>query len=166
MKREAFERRFPKRDVRRRRTEAEGVTHLCLSSIEATMGLAPGGRMKQEIYRDRFDFEEWDTEHSSRCFVHIANSLVWRAITGQQPPTVPPTSKEYTRAGLPWFEYYDDSAAALDGSAILNKLMSVVHLGRNKGDVPLPENETVVVDEIVRLRRELAKDQVREGEWA
>jgi hypothetical protein len=166
MKREVFERRFPKRDERRQRAEEEGITLSCLTRASAAdMGLAPGGRMIQEIFADPFDFDDWDTENSSRCFVHIANSLVWRAITGQQPPTVPPTSKEYTRAGLPWFKYYDDSAAALDGSAILNKLKSVVHLGRRKGDVPLPENETVVVDEIVRLRRHLAKDQVREGEW-
>lgn len=166
MKREAFERRFPKREERRQRAEVEGMTLSCtIGASDADMGLAPGGRMRQEIYNDRFDLEDWDAEHSSRCFVHIANSLVWRAITGQRPPTVPPTAKEYTNAGLPWFAYYDDSAAALDGSAILNKLKSVVHLGRQKGDVPLPENETVVVDEIVRLRRELAKDQVREGEW-
>ena len=132
----------------------------------ADMGLAPGGRMKQEIYKDPFDFDDWDTEHSSRCFVHITNSLVWRAITGEQPPTVPLTSKQYTMAGLPWFEYYNDSAAAVDGAEILKKLKSVMEMGREKGDVPLPENETVTADRVIRLRRALTKDQVREGEWA
>jgi len=166
MKREVFERRFPKGEGPRIGA-AGGVPIRMMKAYTcaADMGLAPGGRMKQEIYGDRFDFEDWDTEHSSRCFVHIANSLVWRAITGQQPPTVPPTSKEYTAAGLPWFQYYDDSAAALDGASILQKLKSVMHLAKEKRDVPLPENEPVVVDEIVRLRKELSKDQVREGEW-
>ena len=79
------------------------------------MGLAPGGRMRQEIYDDPYKLSDWDTEHTSRCFVHIANSMVWRAITGKQPPTVPPTAAEYSRRGLPWFEYYDDSAKAIVG---------------------------------------------------
>jgi hypothetical protein len=57
--------------------------------------------MEQEIYADPFDFEDWDRSISSRCFVHIANSLVWRAITGQAPPTEPPTAAAYTAAGLP-----------------------------------------------------------------
>ena len=167
MKREVFERRFPKRE--RSRIEAAGAMP-CMN-VEAfrsmaDMGLAPGGRMKQEIYKDPFDFDDWDTEHSSRCFVHITNSLVWRAITGEQPPTVPLTSKQYTMAGLPWFEYYNDSAAAVDGAEILKKLKSVMEMGREKGDVPLPENETVTADRVIRLRRALTKDQVREGEWA
>ena len=51
--------------------------------------------------------------------MHIANSLTWRAITGEAPPTLPPTAKQYTEAGLPWFDWYDDSATALDGSGTL-----------------------------------------------
>ena len=45
--------------------------------------------------------DDWDIDQKSRCFVHIANSLVRRAITGEAPPTVPFTAKEYTRHGLP-----------------------------------------------------------------
>ncbi len=165
MKREVFEKRFPRRDereVRAKRTPCYLEVDTCASGVD--MGLAPGGRMTQEIYEDPFDWNDWDTEHSSRCFVHIVNSLVWRAITGDQPPTVPPTSKEYTAAGLPWFEYYDD-AAALEGAEILKKLKSVMQMGQEKRDVPLPENEKVAPDHIIRLRRRLTKDQVREGEW-
>jgi hypothetical protein len=57
------------------------------------MGLAPGGRMRQEIYKDPFQPDDWDQDTSSKCFVHIANSLVWREITGEQPPTVPATAR-------------------------------------------------------------------------
>jgi hypothetical protein len=35
------------------------------------MGLGPGSRMKQEIYRDTFNLEDWDQRHRTRCFVHI-----------------------------------------------------------------------------------------------
>jgi hypothetical protein len=119
--------------------------------------------MQQEIFEDPFDFEDWDTAHASRCFVHIANSLVWRQITGSNPPTTPPTSKEYNRAGLPWFEYYDDRLTAVKGSGLLNKLKSIAKMGAEKDEVPLPENESVTPEKVVKLRKNLAKDQVREG---
>ena len=57
------------------------------------MGLAPGGRMKQEIFEDPYDYNDWDRRTSSRCFVHLANSLVWRQVTGADPPTVPLTAE-------------------------------------------------------------------------
>ncbi|HEV3052057.1 MAG TPA: hypothetical protein VGX50_17235, partial [Longimicrobium sp.] len=123
------------------------------------MGLAPGGRMRQEIYTDRRPLEEWDQRHSSRCFVHIANSLVWRQVTGGDPPTVPPTAEEYTRAGLPWFDLYDERQTAVRGSGTLAALKSVLQLGKEKGDVPLPENVSTDPSKIIHLR----EGQVREG---
>jgi hypothetical protein len=129
----------------------------------AAMGLAPGGRMRQSIYTDRRAMEDWDPRHASRCFVHIANSMVWRQITGAAPPTVPPTAEEYTRAGLPWFNLYDEREQAVGGSGILAGLRSVLQLGREKGDVPLPENTPVDPVNVVGLRRGLAENEVREG---
>ena len=124
------------------------------------MGLGAGGRMKQEIYTDHRPLEEWDLRVSSRCFVHIANSLVWRSVTGTEPPTVPPTSAEYTRAGLPWFDYYAEGRQAVEGSGILAGIKSIFSLGKEKGDVPLPENEPVEVGHVVPLRETAT---VREG---
>ena len=162
MKREVFERRFRRRQ---RPASQEGMMSECMPCPAAfDMGLAPGGRMRQEIYDDPFRLSDWDHDHSSRCFVHIANSLVWRSITGETPPTVPPTATEYTEAGLPWFEYYSD-AAALAGAANLAGLKSVAQLGKEKGDVPLPENDSVSPENVIALRQGLKKDQVREGSF-
>jgi hypothetical protein len=162
MKKEAYERRFADRRVGRGVDEACYVSgSRCLAAPD--MGLAPGGRMRQEIFEDRFDPDDWDLTRSSRCFVHIANSLVWRDITGEAPPTTPPTAREYARAGLPWFDYYAEGESALHGSPILRKLKSVVGLGEEKGHVPLPENDSVAVDRVIELRKLLAKHQVREG---
>ncbi len=175
MKREAYERRRAKWEKKRaERREPVRDAHLgaayCLSEgthvmvASADMGLAPGGRMRQQIYDDPYRFEEWDTEAASRCFVHLTNSLVWRAITGQAPPTTPPTAKEYTAAGLPWFDYYAD-AKTLPGAGVLAGLKSVLERGREKGDVPLPENDPVDPVDIVRLRVGLRPEQVREGRF-
>ena len=127
------------------------------------MGLAPGGRMRQSIYTDRRAMDDWDQRHSSRCFVHIANSMVWRQITGAVPPTVPPTAEQYTRAGLPWFKLYDEREQAVGGSGILAGLKSVLQLGKEKGDVPLPENASVDPAHVIDLRRGLRENEVREG---
>jgi hypothetical protein len=129
------------------------------------MSLAPGGRMKQEIYKDPYRLKDWNTEHNSRCFVHIVNSLVWRSITGKNPPTAPFTSEEYTRHGLPWFEFYNAEAEALEGADPLAALLSVAQMSEEKDEIVLPENEAVDPQNIVQLRKGLKKEQVREGEF-
>ena len=129
------------------------------------MGLAPGGQMRQEIYEDSFDINDWDIEQASRCFVHITNSLVWRSITGEEPPTTPPTAREYTEAGFPWYDYYAEGEKHLAGSKVLESLKSVATLGKEKADVPLPENDSNDVDHVVTIRAGLQPDQVREGSF-
>jgi len=111
--------------------------------FESQMGLAPGGKMKQQIHTDPHNFDVWDLDHMSRCFVHIANSIQWRAITGEAPPTIPPTAKQYTEAGLPWFDHYKPEAEVVGGSEGLRGLKTVGEIGEEKGEVPLPENEGV-----------------------
>jgi len=162
MKREVFEERFPKR---RKRVQTEIMRAAPAAPLQSMseMGLAPGGRLRQEIYRDPFRIKDWDRENTSRCFVHIASSMVWRAITGANPPTPPPTAEEYTRRGLPWFDYYDADAKALAGAAKLKGMKSVHEMGAEKGDKPLPENEEVTAETVVQIRKNMKEDQVREG---
>ena len=83
---------------------------MCVGEESMEMGLAPGGLMRQEIYEDPYGFDVWDRKTSSRCFIHIVNSLQYFALTGEEPPTQPPDAQSYTNAGLPWFEYYDSDA--------------------------------------------------------
>ena len=127
------------------------------------MGLAPGGRMRQEIYQDRHDLSDWDQRHAARCFVHLANAIQWRAITGEAPPTEPVSAAAYRRAGIPWFDYYAADLEALGGSSILDRLKSVVQLGNTKHDDAAPKSDPAVIDRVVHLRRGLARSAVREG---
>ena len=164
---EVWERMLEER--RRQRAAWDGATVFRAAAPAAAapmsmeMGLAPGGRMRQEIFTDRRPLEDWDTRASSRCFVHLANSLAWRHITGAEPPTAPRTAEEYTRHGLPWFEYYDERQRAVGGSGILAGLKSVLQMGREKGEVPLPENESADPAHVVHLRKGLRENEVREG---
>jgi len=127
------------------------VAMCCRKLAEASeMGLAPGGKMRQEIYEDEHGLDAWDLENGSRCFVHLANSKVWKNITGERPPQRAPTARDYASAGLPWFNYYSESPA-LDGSNTLKKLKSVKQMGMDKGENPLPENESLEPIAVVEL---------------
>lgn len=166
MDRAVFDKRFPEREIKHY-LDDDIMFLRKFSACESApdMGLSPGGMMKQEIYKDPFDFDDWDRSNYNRCFVHLSNSLVWREITRETPPTVPFTSKEYNKAGLPWFDYYNDNAKPIYGSEILNSLKSIFEFGNKKGDVPLPENESVITDKIIKLHKHMDKNQVREGNF-
>jgi hypothetical protein len=136
----------------------------CSVSFEADMGLAPGGRMKQDIEKDPYDLSVWDLRNGSRVFVHLANSLAWRAITGEAPPTMPPTAKDYTKAGLPWFDFYG-KGEAVEGSGVLAGLKTVLGMGKKKGESPLPENESFDPGDTTVVKLGKDKNVVREGDF-
>ena len=127
-----------------------------------SMGLAPGGLMRQEIYNDPYGFDAWDTTISSRCFVHILNSGQWQNATGRAAPGKPPTAAQYNSAGLPWFDYYDEAQSALSGSETLAQLDSVGAKGVKKGEQPLPDNEAVKPQVVVKLS---STKHVSQGQW-
>ena len=121
--------------------------------------------MRQEIYDDPYDLADWQLESDGRCFVHLCNSMVWQSFTGSAPPYPAPTAKSYTHAGLPWFEYYDDSKTAIDGSATLSKLESVAQQSAAKSEAVLPENESVTPENVKIFRKGLRSGQVRVGQF-
>lgn len=123
------------------RTESQIECCRCCES--PGMGQGAGGRMKQEIYADRHEPQDWDMEHSSSCFVHLCDALLWREITGENPPQTPVTAREYERAGLPWFDYYRDDLAVLEGSKTLAGAKSVQTLSQQKGDQAVKGNQSV-----------------------
>lgn len=166
MKAAEFEKRFPKRKFDRvMRKRAISFGDICGDSVAlCDMGLAPGGEMEQDISDDPFGYKVWEHDVSSRCFVHLANSMTWKSITGKNPPHPPMSAKQYSRYGLPWFEFYSD-LPAVEGSATLNRLKSVKEVGQLKGDKPLPENESAMPSNIQVVSNKRTKHEVREGEF-
>lgn len=178
MKAEVYERRFPKRqnvmrgvslcDFDYERCDADETAVACAAAPAADMGLAPGGRMKQQIHADPYDFDDWDVSKRQRVFVHLANSLVWKAITGHEPPHPPATAAMYTKAGLPWYEHYKDDAKTLAGTGITASLKSVMQMGFQKGLGILPENQSAEIKpEQTKQLADKPKNpnEVREGSW-
>jgi hypothetical protein len=104
-------------DRLQQRLRAPALFERAMPAAAPAMGLAPGGRMRQHIYEDEHGLDAWDQERGSRCFVAIANSLSWRAITGEAPPSLPPTARDYAKARLPWFDYYAETPA-VEGAGV------------------------------------------------
>ena len=182
MKRAEFEKRFPKRPAHTggfgllRGMSLPGVYTQTLTTNEFyspqlstnylslnSMGLGEGGRMKQQVFEDPYGLSEWDTKHTNRCFVHLANSMTWRAITREDPPTVPLTSVEYTQNGMPWFDHYAE-APALKGTKTLRKVKTIKQMGAKKKIQALPENESVSPGNVLIIGKATPKP-VKDGVW-
>jgi hypothetical protein len=127
-----------------------------------SMGLAPGGLMRQEIYEDPYDLTDWDQRQASRCFISIVNSVDWRSLTGEAPPMRAPTARDYAEAGLPWFEYYDADAKALRGAAKLARLRSVGEVSAGKKDGLFAHEDAIAPGEVQKVRARKRNRTVRE----
>lgn len=156
MKAEEYERL--RRDRGRRQYQvADEVQYRRTSRV----GLAPGGLMRQEIFRDRFGIGVWDQSAKSRCVAHILNSVEYFRVTQQKPPTKPPTAAAYEQAGLPWFEYYGVELQALESPNKLLNLKSIAELMKEKGQDALPGNESLKPGTVIPLSQQ--PSLVKEG---
>ncbi|MCT9078215.1 hypothetical protein [Streptomyces fulvoviolaceus] len=91
----------------------------------AAMGLGVGGSMRQEVYRDDRPLSDWSDTAAGRVFVHLVTPPEWRRITGEAPPPSPVDRAAYTKAGLPWYDYYDQDATDLAPTDTLDAVKPV-----------------------------------------
>jgi hypothetical protein len=129
---------------------------MACGSAHVDMGLAPGGRMKQAIYPDPHDLDSWDVAATDRVFVTLVHAKDWKSITGDAALPHPPTAEQYTRLGLPWFDYYDSdkdsySKAVSNSANGLAKLKSLGGLFKAKTGTDLPDSGDVNTPEPIVL---------------
>jgi hypothetical protein len=115
------------------------------------MGLAAGGRMRQQIYADPYGIDAWDQSVSSRCFVTLVDAVQWQEITGEPPAARPPTAEDYTQAGLPWFDYYAEGAQTLAGAPALTMVKSVAEMAAEKGEQVLGPDGKVEPGKVIQI---------------
>jgi len=132
-----------------------------------TMGLAPGGRMKQSVHRDTLRLDDWDLDAADRVFVSLVHAKDWRSVTGEAALNPPPSAAEYAAAGLPWFDYYAADQTALIGATKLSGLASVGTLFKQKTGADLPQSGDVETGPVVHIVPRCARFRsVRDsGEW-
>ena len=143
---------------------ALGAMDMCMELEESSMGLAAGGSMKQAIYEDDHGLQTWDASQSTRLFVHLCNSEVWRQITGEEAPSSPVTAVEYEAAGLPWYDVYDEGVAAVKGGKPLKGVKSVAELDKETFGTVLGGNKPVNINKIIGYDLKKAKG-VYDGDW-
>ena len=138
-----------------------------MAAPAASMGLGAGGKMKQEIYPDQYGIETWDRESSGRVFVHIANSMVWRDITGEEAPPTPISASLYTEHGFPWFDLYDEGKGDIKGSDMLGGVKTVKEIDTEKGFGTQQDDSTINVaaEQVKTVKDEPSSTTARGDTW-
>ena len=158
----------PEPDVAYRKSDAAlyAAAPAFARSAGAEMGLAAGGKMRQKIYPDPHGIDTWDPENYGRIYVHIANSMTYREITGQEPPPTPVSAKTYAQYGLPWFDLYDDTLRDISAPDVLKKVKSVKEKDEEKGFASQQDDETVEIPEDKVIKYKMDPDgKVKDGDW-
>ena len=129
-----FPDRDPENDERIKLEEHEKKTGECIRyQIGSTMGIAAGGNIKQQILKDPYGFESWNTVNKQKIQIHLINSLAYKAITGLNPPRSPITIAEYKTFNIPWFEHYDESLPIVDPNSNFKNLLGINQIERARG---------------------------------
>ncbi|WP_371667773.1 hypothetical protein OG985_09110 [Streptomyces sp. NBC_00289] len=126
----------------------------------AAMGLGVGGSMRQEVYRDDRSVRDWARKPAGRVFVHLVTPPEWRRITGEAPPPSPVDRAAYTRAGLPWYDYYDQDSEDL---APTDALGAVQPVGDWLGDDHDPWQEPTPHQ--VKPLKDTPGKPIEDGDW-
>jgi hypothetical protein len=131
----------------------------------AEMGLAAGGKMQQELYPDEYGADTWDQDNYGRVFVHIVNSMMFREITGLEPPPTPVSARTYTEYGLPWFELYDEDKGDIDPADKLAKVKTVKQMDKEKGFDPQQDDTSVQIEKQQIQGLKKCEEKIKDGKW-
>lgn len=88
-------------------------------SLGAAMGVGAGGTIRQEIYRDDRPRTDWADTPFGDGEVRLVPAGSWRELTGEGPPSTPVDVDAYSKAGLPFFDYYAADMDDVPASATL-----------------------------------------------
>ena len=73
--------------------------------------------------------------------------MVWRDITGEEPPPTPISSSLYTEYGFPWFDLYDEGKGDIAGSKTLGGVKTIKDIDKGKGFGTQQDDTTVDIAE-------------------
>lgn len=97
------------------------------------MGIAAGGNIKQQIYKDKYGIESWNIATAKCIKLHLVNSLDYKSITGYEPPQSPVSSNDYQEAGIPWFSYYNEEIPSVKPASIFKRILGITQIDKKRG---------------------------------
>ncbi|EFC45883.1 bacterial integral membrane protein-like protein [Naegleria gruberi] len=135
------------------------------SSNAQELGLAAGGKMKQDIAKDPYGPSFWDERTKSRVFVHIVNSDMYQQITGEKAPPCPISAKTYSSYKYPWFDHYNENLGTIGESSILSNVKSVKQVDIQKYGYSTQNNQSVKINNVITTKTVWNPNDVRDGDW-
>jgi hypothetical protein len=151
--------RFPDRPPRMVSRDRMMACACCAPAPD--MGIAAGGRIDQNIIPDAYGRETWDPENYGRVYVHIVNSMMYREITGEEPPATPVSARSYAEHGYPWFALYDEGKGDVEGGEVLAGIASVKEKDAALGFSSQQDDGSVDPGTIIVLKG----GEVSDGTW-
>ncbi|KAF3923861.1 hypothetical protein ABW21_db0206816 [Orbilia brochopaga] len=86
------------------------------SATRAEMGLAAGGTIKQFIFKDTLNSDQWLGSKTTRFNVQILNATLYKAITGLSNPNSPLPASVYAKHGGVFFDLRDEEESDIHGN--------------------------------------------------
>ena len=156
--------KFPNKPPARERVYNLYSSAVC-ECAPGEMGLGAGGKMRQKIYPDPYGVNTWSRKNFARVYVHIVNSMMYREITGKEPPQTPVTARLYTEHGFPWFDLYDEKKGDVDASEVLAGVKPIKEKDEEEGFSPQQDDSPVVVlgEQVIKLKE--GKTAIKNGTW-
>ncbi|KAK2767454.1 hypothetical protein FQN54_003610 [Arachnomyces sp. PD_36] len=111
-------------------------TKIATKNLKA-MGLAAGGKLVQDIYRDRNPPRIWNTEATRLVHVHILDPQSCESVTHIVPPPPPIDAMGYVEQDLPFFVVEEQVDNRVDGGEFKN-VASVSAMDKKTGVMTEP----------------------------
>jgi hypothetical protein len=156
----SVEGRFPVRDpdidrkIRDRETVALHAASIPGRLQDASMGIAAGGSIKQQIQKDTYGIESWDIKRKRSLTIHLVNSLAYKTITGFKAPASPITVAAYERAKIPWYSHYDETTPVVKPPSIFKRILGISEIEKQRGIARADEivQRSIAIQKIHQIR--------------
>jgi hypothetical protein len=126
-----------------------------------SVGLGAGGKIQQEVYADNRGIDSWSFQHATRVCVHTCNAMMWRKVTGENPPHPPLTATEYTRHRIPWFDFYRADLDALPETNDLAGIKTVAQVSADKGLASWEDEDEIDPSLVVQYGNARRPEEIR-----
>jgi Holliday junction DNA helicase RuvB subunit len=142
--------------------EGSLAPHARRSAAVTEMGIARGGKIKQQIMEDTYGAESWDEAAFREVVIHIVNSEVYQHITGREAPPSPITDEQYRSCKIPWYSDYKEKAPSLSPVAVFKRVLSIGQVDKNRGIAKEePPRREIQPEEILRIRTPTSEERLK-----
>jgi hypothetical protein len=141
-----------------------GASALYASDLgDDVMGIATGGRIRQQIHTDYHGVDVWDENQKRSITIYLVNSLVYKEITGNDLPPSPITIENYQKEKIPWFSHYDEFIIPVNPTNAFKRILSVSSIEKKRGIVEEPKSKFLLQSEsLIKIKTQEKNEKIKE----